>query len=495
MNIRFESIRKAFGVNEVLHGVSFSIDAGQIFALLGENGAGKSTLMNILGGMFPPTEGNIFLDGKAVSFATPNDSMKCGIAFIHQELCPVNDLTVAENIFIGREYRRRFGFLDRKRMNEETVRIFSELKVDIKATDMMRSLDASSKQIVAIARALLFKAKVIIMDEPTTSLTEQEIGRLFELVRRLAAQGVTIIFISHKLNEIKELCTAYAVLRNGSLVGTGKISDVTAADLSELIVGHELAGLAHSAFQAEEKPIILSVEGMSRKNEFEKIAFSVHAGEILGFTGLLGAGHSEIFRSLFGDTPDYSGTVWLEGKKYHAKSTSAAVKAGIAYVPSNRKENAIVPDLSVLTNGTLASLSHFAKFGFVRKERQKAEFKTHSDNFHLKYSDIDDLITTLSGGNQQKVILARWLGRSPKVLVLDNPTQGVDIGAKQEIYEIIRKVAEKGVAVIVISAEGQEIQRLCTRAIVMFHGKIQGELSGERLTEGNIMKLATGVEL
>ncbi|MBP5638693.1 MAG: sugar ABC transporter ATP-binding protein [Victivallales bacterium] len=492
MRVTFEHISKSFGPTEVLHDVSLTISDGQIFALLGENGAGKSTLMNILGGLIAPSAGQILLDGKPVQFHSPNDSLACGIAFIHQELNPVNDLRVYENIFLGREIRQH-GFMSREAMRRQSKALLDKLGIAIDENCFMRELGASHKQIVEIARSLLCDAKTIIMDEPTTSLTEQEINLIFTVVRTLSSQGVTIIFISHKLNEVKELCSDYAVLRNGSIVAQGAMSDVTPEILSEHIVGHELAQM-RKAVPRQHGAEVLRCEGLTLDSVFQDIDLTVHEGEILGVTGLLGDGRSELFRCIFGDIKGVQGNVFLDGKPYVPRSATSAVTKGIAYVPSNRKENAIVPDLSILDNSTLATLKRYKRHLLVNKRKQTQEFLARSTEFHLKYSSPDDLITTLSGGNQQKVILARWLYTHPRLLILDNPTQGVDIGAKQEIYEIIRETANNGVAVIVLSGEGQEIIRLCERAIVMYHGRIAGELKGDELTEQAIMRLATGIK-
>lgn len=492
MLIEFSNIYKSFGPVEVLHGVSMSVKGGQIMALLGENGAGKSTLMNILGGLLRADSGEIFLDGSPVVMRSPNESIAHGIAFIHQELSPVNDLRVYENMFLGREERNRFGFLDRAKMRQKARELLDDLEIEIDEETYMRDLDASHKQIVEITRALLCEARTIIMDEPTTSLAEHEIELLFKLVRKLVAQGVGIIFISHKLNEVKDLCTDYVVLRNGYVVASGKMDEVTTEQLSEHIVGHELAQMSRTAAMHHEDEV-LRVEHLSRERQFSDVSFSVKSGEILGVTGLLGDGRSELFRSIFGDTPDYEGQVYLDGQPFHAKSTSQAIRAGIVLVPSNRKENAIIPDLSVLFNGTLATLKRYCRLGLLRRAPQESEFLVHATDFRLKYGKLDDLVTTLSGGNQQKVVLSRWLNTNPRVLILDNPTQGVDIGAKQEIYEIIRKVASTGVAVVVLSGEGQEIIRLCERTLVMYHGRIVGELRGDDMTEQAIMKYATGL--
>ena len=319
MRIEFDQIHKSFGPTEVLHGVSLSLEGGQILALLGENGAGKSTLMNILGGLLRPDAGEVRVDGQPVQFRTPNDSIGHGIAFIHQELSPVNDLQVYENVFLGRELRRGL-FLDRAAMRSQAAQLLQSLDIPIDVDSHMRDLDASSKQIVEICRALQCQARVIIMDEPTTSLAEHEIALLFTLVRNLAAQGVGIIFISHKLNEVKELCSRYAVLRNGAVVAEGEMADVTTEELSEWIVGHELAHW-QPARAGQLGSEVLRVDGISRGREFRDVSFSVRAGEILGITGLLGDGRSEVFRSLFGDTPDYEGRVFLEGRPFHARNT------------------------------------------------------------------------------------------------------------------------------------------------------------------------------
>ena len=494
MKISFEHIGKSFGGTEVLHDVGFSVGEGQILALLGENGAGKSTLMNILGGLFPPDNGRLLIDGEPVHLHSPGEAIACGIAFIHQELNPVNDLRIYENMFLGREERNGFGFLMRGKMQARAREMLASLGIDIDEQSMMRDLGTSLKQIVEICRALLCDAKLLIMDEPTTSLAEQEIDFLFKLVRKLSGQGVGVIFISHKLNEVKALCTDYVVLRNGCKVAEGKMDDADTETLSELIVGRKLELKDRTGNECQVKAL-LQVRGLTRGRDFQNVSFDVNSGEILGVTGLLGAGNGELFRSIFGDAPDYTGQILLDGKEYHARNAGEAMKRGIAYVPSNRKENAIVPDLSVRHNATLATLDRYCCLGLLQKNAQHRAFAEKAEELHVKYGNGEDTIGTLSGGNQQKVILARWLGTSPRLLILDNPTQGVDIGAKQEIYDIIENVAQSGVAVIVLSGEGREISRICHRALVMFHGRIVGELKGDSINEQEIMKLATGAKL
>ena len=494
MKVEMRDICKSFGKAAVLDGVSLSVQAGEIHALLGENGAGKSTLMNILGGVIQADSGSIAVDGKEVRFFSPVDSLQAGIAFIHQELNLINDLTIYENMFIGRELKKKNGFLDGKAMIEKTKQTFDRIGISLDPCLPVRSLDASYKQIVEISRAMMMNASCIIMDEPTTSLTEPEIRRVFALMRDLSAQGVGIIFISHKLGEVLDICSSYTVLRDGKVVASGKTKDVTNAELAFYMVGHKIAGggLKKACVRGKE---MLRVEGYGDHKHFNDISFSAHASEVLGITGLLGDGRSELFLSIFKAGLPADGKLFIAGKEAAFSSTSDAVQKGVAYLPRNRKENAIVKDMTILENASLASLAKYRKLCFIDRKRERRDFEKHVSDLHIKMESGDDLITNLSGGNQQKVVLSKWLNTEPKVLVLDNPTQGVDVGAKEEIYEIIEKLAASGVAVIVLSSEAQEIVRVCDRAIVMFHGSVVGEVSGSEMNEHMIMRLATGEKI
>ena len=469
MTLEMKGIYKSFGANDVLRDVSFTLNGGEICALLGENGAGKSTLMNILGGVHHADQGQILLDGKRVAFQTPADSLKHGIAFIHQELNLVNDLAIYENMFIGHELRKK----------------------DLDPRIMVRDLDASYKQIVEIARALLMEASIIIMDEPTTSLTEPEIRRVFDMMNTLRKSGVGIVFISHKLREVMEICTRYTVLRDGNMVSSGLVSETSVDMLARDMVGHDVRT---QSLRREKKigNVILSGKGMTLEPHFRNVSFEVHAGEVLGFTGLLGDGRSELFQAVFGAIHGASGTVEVEGKPVHIRTTGQALKVGVGYVPRNRKENGIIKDMSILENGTVVTWPRDSKMGFLHSKKIEKDFDDFEKELHIKLGSAKDLIGSLSGGNQQKVVLAKWLDANPKVLVFDNPTQGVDVGAKEEIYDIILKLAEAGVAVIVLSSEAQEIIRVCDRTVVMFHGSVQGELVGDEMNEQAIMRLATG---
>ena len=492
MNLSMNNIYKSFGANRVLHGVDFTLKGGEICALLGENGAGKSTLMNILGGVLPADEGSIHLDGKAVHFATPVDSLNAGIGFIHQELNLINDLTIYENLFLT--YLPRKGlFLDVDAMRAKTKELFQRMNLDLDPDTMVRDLDASYKQIVEISRALMQNASIIIMDEPTTTLTDPEIRRVFAMMRTLKEQGVGIIFISHKLNEVMEVCDRYTVLRDGNMVAEGAVRDTDPRQLAAHMVGHEVRSdvLSREMNYGEE---VLRLENMTDGAHYFDISLSVRAGEVLGVTGLLGDGRSELFQSVFGAMGrKYEGNVYLEGKPIRITNTHQALNAGIAYLPRNRKENAILKDMSILDNGSLVFLPRIRrKKFFIDEKRQQELFNVQREGLQIKMGEMSDLITSLSGGNQQKVVLAKWLMADPKVLILDNPTQGVDVGAKEEIYTIIHRLAAEGVAVIVLSSEAQEIIRLCDRSIVLFHGRNMGTVEGEDMNERNIMYLATG---
>lgn len=490
MTLEMRGICKSFGANDVLKQVDFSLKGGEICALLGENGAGKSTLMNILGGVLPADRGEILIDGTPVHFHTPADSLHAGVAFIHQELSLINDLAIYENMFIGRELKTKSGFLDAKTMIQKTQEVFDRLDLTLDPRAMVRDLDASYKQIVEISRAMMMQASLIIMDEPTTSLTDPEIERVFDMMRMLKKQNVAIIFISHKLKEVMEICDRYTVLRDGNMVASGPVSEVTTEDLARFMVGHDVRteNLRQSRELGKE---ILRGEHMEDGAHFHDISFSVRAGEVLGVTGLLGDGRSELFQAVFGAGP-YQGNLWVEGKEVKVSSPSQAIKLDIGYVPRNRKENGIIKDLDIVENGSMVTLPKLTKGGFLDLARRDTEFEQQVQSLHIKMENKIDLITSLSGGNQQKVVLAKWLSAHPKVLILDNPTQGVDVGAKEEIYDIILRLACEGVAVVVLSSEAQEIIRVCDRALVMYHGAVQGEVSGADMNEQTIMHLATG---
>ncbi|MBQ2432842.1 MAG: sugar ABC transporter ATP-binding protein, partial [Clostridia bacterium] len=490
MSLTMKGIEKAFDSNIVLKGVDLTLEKGEIRALIGENGAGKSTLMNILGGVIPADKGEISIDGQVKKFLSPRDSMNAGIAFIHQELNLVTDLSIYENLFIGREKKNGL-FLDRKFMIREAEKVLKRMNVDLDPRTMVHTLDASYKQIIEIARALLMESTTIIMDEPTTSLTEVEIERVFNMMRTLKSQGVSIIFISHKLPEILTICDTFSVLRDGVLVLSGNVEDATEASLARAMIGHDVRTekLSRNASITTEA---LSVHNLSSGRAFKNISFTLKKGEILGFTGLLGDGRSELFQTVFGANPDYTGEIRVKGKPVKMRNTRNAYKSGIGYVPRDRKENGIIKDLTILENGSIVTYEQLSRFLLIDHKKERAQMEMQKKNLSIKLDSLNHKITSLSGGNQQKVVLAKWLNADPDILIFDNPTQGVDVGAKEEIYDIILSLSEQGKAICILSSEAQEIIRLCDRAIVMFHGEIRGELDEDKLTDHNIMLLATG---
>lgn len=491
MELTLRGICKSFGAGNVLDGVDLSIRGGEICALLGENGAGKSTLMNIVGGVIAADAGEILLDGKKVVFPTPAASLRAGIAFIHQERNLVDDLTVYENMFLSGLPRKGL-FLDRDLMIRKTREVFDRIGVALDPCALVGTLDASYKQTVEIARALLSEASLIIMDEPTSSLSPAEIERIFGIMRTLRERGFAMIFISHKLGEVMEICDRYTVLRNGTLVKSGKVCDVTPRELASFMVGHEIAekSVRSSPTLGEE---IFALKGLSDRKHFFDISLSVRQGEILGVTGLLGDGRSELFGTVFGIYgKDYDGEILCKGEPIHPASPGEALAHGIAYLPKDRQDNAIFPHMSILDNGTAATLREYRDRLLLSFDKRRAAFDAQAKALRIKMPGTEEPITALSGGNQQKTVLAKWLLASPQVLILDNPTQGVDVGAKEEIYAIIHSLAESGIAVIVLSSEVQEILRVCDRSIVLYHGRRVGEVVCAESNEEGIMYLATG---
>lgn len=497
--MKMTNIVKSFDGVYVLKGVSLEVGEGEIHALLGENGAGKSTLMNILGGVLQMDSGEIELFGEKVRITKPSESQEMGVAFIHQELNVVNDLRVYENMFLGYELKRKNGMLDAKKMCEMTREVFERMNVEIDPKAMVRELEPSYKQIIEIAKALLRNARLIIMDEPTTSLTPPEIENVFRIMRTLTQNGVSVIFISHKLGEVVDFCDSYTVLRNGEKIEDGKIHDetgntITTVEIAKLMVGHDAVSV--DVYKEHEiGDVILEALNLSVGKYVHNVSFQLRKGEILGFTGLLGDGKDELARCLFGDLKSTSGSVKLHGREVQIGSPEKAKKLKIGFLPANRKENAIIRDLSIIENMTISTLEGCCKgISLIHSEEAKVAEK-YKNLLKIKTGRMENKITSLSGGNQQKVVLSKWMNASPEVMILCNPTQGVDVGAKNEIYSEIFELAKKGVAVIVTSGEAQEILKLSDRVKVMYHGIIKGELSREELSEEAVMLLATGAKV
>lgn len=486
------NVKKSFNGNNVLNGINFRLKSGEIHALVGENGAGKSTLMNILGGVVSKDEGSIVIDGKTVDITSPADAIGNGISFIHQELNLVNDLRVYENMFLGREIKNSPIFLDKEQMCKKTKEIFDKMHIDINPGTYVRDLEMSYKQLVEIAKALLQNARIIIMDEPTTSLMDNEIENLFTLMRSLSKSGVSIIYISHKLKELFEICDRYTVLRDGNFIDTGDTKNTNEVNITKMMVGRDVVT---KEFYRERKTggELLTVKSLCDNNCFRNIDFTLHSGEILGFTGLLGDGRSELFESIFGSRKYNSGDIIIKGRKVLINHPKKALRAGIGFIPKNRKENAIISDMSVLENMAIASLNKVCKNGLISKSIEKQNCTNRVKETKIKVDNVNRLITTLSGGNQQKVILARWLEADSDIIIMDNPTQGVDIGAKSDIYNLIMNLAESGKGIIILSSEVQEILKICDKVYIMYHGEIAKILNRDEANEENIMFYSTGL--
>ncbi|PLR87130.1 sugar ABC transporter ATP-binding protein [Bacillus sp. V33-4] len=489
--VQMKAIEKSFHSNKVLHGVNFNLKKGSIHALLGENGTGKTTLMNILGGVINGDAGDVYINGNKVDVYSPGSAAGHGILFIHQELTLVNELNVYENLFLGRE-RKKGILIDRKVMYDTANQILNRMGVDLDPNTLVSELNASNKQVIEIARALMQNAQVIIMDEPTASLNEAEIEHIFQIMDSIKEQNVSFIFISHKLNEVMKICDDYTVMRDGSVVAAGYItSDITENDLARHMVGKSLT-YDELYVPRERGDVILETKNLSRKQEFKNVNLKVHKGEIVGITGLLGDGRSELFSTIFGCNSHYDGQIYVHGKAEVMNSTVRAKELGISYLPNNRKENGIVKDLSVAQNMALAVFKQLRTFFWVDKRKELALSQKYMKDFNIKVNNLNDPITRLSGGNQQKVVLAKALASNPKLVILDNPTQGVDVGAKLEIYNIIMKLAESGVSFVVLSSEVQEILMLCDRIYVMYHGEIKTEFDRSNASEEKIMVISTG---
>lgn len=496
--LKMSNIVKTYSGVPVLKGVNLEVDKGEIHALLGENGAGKSTLMNILGGVTPMDSGTITLFGEEnVKIQNTAAAQSKGIAFIHQELNVVNDLPVYENLFLGREIRNKMGIVDKDAMIEKSKEVFEKMHVKIDPTVTMSNLGASFKQIIEISKAILIDAKLIIMDEPTTSLTQPEVESVFAIMKGLVKEhGVSIIFISHKLNEVVEFCDAFTVLRNGENSGHAKVTGedgtkINQAEIAKMMVGSDVLGVdVYEPHDIGEE--YFTVENLNIEHHVHDMSFSLRKGEILGITGLLGDGKDELVRCIFGDIRKKSGKITLNGKEINPKHPVQAKKMGIGMLPSNRKENAIIKDLSVQDNMTIVTLEQCKSGLAISPDKEKAVAEDYKEKLRIKVADMDNLITSLSGGNQQKVVLAKWLNAKPDVMILSNPTQGVDVGAKNDIYSLIMRLAKTGVGIIVTSGEAQEVIKICDRVLIMYHGELKGELSRKELNEESIMILSTG---
>ncbi len=486
-------IEKHFPGVHALKQVQFNLKAGEVHALMGENGAGKSTLMKILSGVYQKDGGEVRIQGKGVNFDGPRAAQALGVGIIHQELSLMNDLTVAQNIFIGREPRRRFGRLDEPALNAQARAIFTAMNLTLEPDTLVGSLTVARQQMVEIAKALSFRSKILIMDEPTSALNDAEIAELFTIIRRLKSEGVGIIYISHKMDELKQIADRVTVMRDGEYVNTVEAASTSVADIIAMMVGRSLTNETLNIPDLTQAEVALSVVGLNRGREIRDVSFSLKKGEILGFAGLMGAGRTEVARAIFGADPRDTGEILVHGKPCAIRSPSDAVAAGIGYLSEDRKHFGLATGMNVRSNVVLASLERYVNRmkvldehkmrGIAQHYIQLLKIRTPSDEQELRY---------LSGGNQQKVVMAKWLLRDCDVLIFDEPTRGIDIGAKGEIYQLLNDLAAKGKAIIVISSELSEIKRLSHRIAVMCEGRLTGILpGGAATTQEQIMHLAT----
>lgn len=489
--LEMKNISKSFSGVRVLDHVSLTIDSGEIHALLGENGAGKSTLMNILAGVLQPDTGSICFDGNMVETMTVRKSEELGIGFVHQEINLFNDLLVYENIFLGKELVTKTGTLRKKEMIAQTRVYFESLGVDIDPTKLVGNMSVSEKQLLEICKSLFFNAKLLILDEPTTSLNNDEIDHLFELLRKLKAKGNSFIIISHKMPEIFAISDRFTVLRNGKFIKSGFISEVTPTEVTCSMVGEAMLNEAMYT-PRELGEVVLSAENLCGKG-FSDVSLTLRKGEVLAVTGLQGSGGDSFIEALFGLQPIYSGKAVLNGKELKKISIQKSMKRGIGLLPANRKENSVIPDMSILENMYVSEHVLSARKVHIKRKQEVEKYMQQKKLLNIKAADHNNLIISLSGGNQQKVLFARWLNTKAKILLLENPTQGIDVGAKAEIYQLILQLAKQGMSIIINTLEIPEIYRVADRCAVFYDGKIATILPHDAITEQTVMMYSTNV--
>ena len=487
--LRFEKISMEFPGVKALEDISFGVNKGEIVAFLGENGAGKSTLLKILNGDYHQTSGEIFIDDKEVEFNSPNEAIKAGISVIYQERQLAPYLSVAENIFMGNPPVKG-GFIDFKDLNKKAKVIIDEFDLPIEPDEQVRNISVAYQQMVEIMKAYNRKSRIICFDEPTASLTDSEIKILFKIIKKLKNEGKVVIYVSHRINEIFELTDRVVVLKDGKLMDIKNTGETNAKELIKLMVGRDLGDVFDSLSRNKKiGPTVLELKGVNTRY-LEDINFQIHAGEVVGLAGLVGAGRTEIARVIFGIDPIKSGSMVLDGKPYVPKSPRQAMNRGVALCPEDRKMEGLALIRSVRENTSLAILGSLCKAGFVDSKREFSFTKKAIKNFNIKTPHMEQEVINLSGGNQQKVILARWMSMNPKLIILDEPTKGIDVGAKSEIYDMICEVAKQGVAVIMISSELPEIIGISDRILVLKDGRIKANILRKEATEQNILSFA-----
>lgn len=491
MRIEMRGIDKSFDSNQVLKQAGFTLESGEVHALMGENGAGKSTLMKILTGVYTNDAGTVLVDGKEVNYKNPQEAEKAGIVFIYQELNVMFDLTVEENLFMGKEIHGKFGICDKKAMQKKAQEALNILGVNISPKTVMAELSVGQQQMVEICKALMADAKVIIMDEPTAALTQSETVALFKVIESLRKKGVSMVYISHRMEEIFELCDRITVLRDGSYIGVKNIPETNMNEIVKMMIGREI-GERYPSRNVKIGKEVLKVKELTRKGTFHDVNFSVRAGEVLGVSGLMGAGRTEIMQAIFGNLSYESGTIEIDGKEVKISNPRQAMEHGIGFITEDRKTEGLMLDKSIRENISLCNLRRISKSSVISREAEKNMVAEAIKDLHIKCFGSYHECNNLSGGNQQKVVLAKWILTNPKILILDEPTRGVDIGAKKEIYSIINKLAAQGVAIIMVSSELPEVLGMSDNIMVVREGEVRGIISYEEANQERVMTLATG---
>ncbi len=495
--LEMRQISKSFPGVKALKNVDFFVKRGSVHALMGENGAGKSTLMKVLYGIYQPDGGNIIFKGEPYAVKSPIDALNGGVSMIPQEISPVPNLTVASNVFLGKEITTGKGvkFVKQKQMVEETQKLFDDLGIDIDPAAMMADISIANAQLVAIATAVSYNADLVIMDEPTSALTEKEVDKLYSIIRDLKEKkNIAIVYISHKLDEVFAICDEITVLRDGEYIGTDKVGNFDKDRLISMMVGRSMDEFFHKE-AAEIGDVVLEVKNLTLKKKFKNISFDLRQGEVLGMAGLMGAGRTEVMEALFGYHPAESGEIFLKGEKVEIHEPIDAIKHGIAFVTEDRKLTGIFPDLSIKDNIIMPDVDNYLNKGLLDRKKIREKCQSQREAIAIKTPTLEQLIKNLSGGNQQKVLISRWLLTTPEVLILDEPTRGIDVGAKSEIHRLIGELAKMGKSIIMVSSEMPEILSISDRIIVMHEGELSGEIGREEATQEKILQLATGEKL
>ncbi|HHX69645.1 MAG: sugar ABC transporter ATP-binding protein [Miniphocaeibacter sp.] len=484
-------INKSFPGVKALTDVSIDFFPGKVHVLLGENGAGKSTIIKVISGVYKAESGKLIIDGEEKNFNDISESIEAGISVIHQELSVVPDLTVAENIFLGREPKMdKFGIIDKNKINRDAQEILNSIGVDINPREYIRKLNNGDRQMVEIARAISKNSSMVIMDEPTSSLSNKEVESLFKVIEKLKKENVAIIYITHRLKEIIEIGDTVTILRDGEEVKTANIADLSESEMISLMVGRNVTKFQHKGNSINSDEVVLEVKNLN-SDRFKNISFQLHKGEILGFAGLIGAGRTELMRAIFGADKYYSGEIKLFNKSVKFKTPRDAINAGIGLIPENRRDEGLLLEKNVIVNSTLPSVQKTSKYNFIDFKWEKNITKEYIELLKTKTPSENSIVKNLSGGNQQKIIIARWLIAESEILIMDEPTRGIDVNAKSEIYLLMKKFVESGGSIILVSSDLPEIIGISDRIVVMREGEISGIVDGEGVEENDLMKLAS----